>query len=199
MRHIMFDIETLDVESTAVVLSIAMIEFKLDETPTYQELLNRAAFVKFNVHEQILKYKRTVNQSTVDWWKKRSKLVREVSLKPRPDDVSVLEGLEILRQKAGCRSDFKRNNNVMFWARGGLDQTVFESLCRSVGQTAFTHYSNWRDVRTAVELLVEGAVHGYVEVPLIHQDAVAKHDPRCDCAYDIMQLLLNNYRGKESE
>jgi len=192
MRHIMFDIETTDVESTAAVLSIATIEFTLEEIPNYRSLLERAVFVKFDAKEQIQKYKRTVDPATMEWWSKRSQIVRDVSLKPKPTDFSVLEGLETLRTASNCNSDPNKNHDVMFWARGGLDQVVFESLCRSVGQTAFTHYSNWRDVRTAIDLVVGGAVKGYVEVPGLPQDIVHKHDPRADCAYDIMQLLLNN-------
>jgi hypothetical protein len=133
------------------------------------------------------------------WWAKRSKIVRDVSIKQKPDDMSVLEGLEYLRKSLNCDSDPNKNKNIMFWARGGLDQTVFESLCRSVGQTAFTHYSKWRDVRTAVELLVEGAVDGYAEVPGLPQDQVHKHNPIHDAAYDIMQLLINNQTRKEDE
>lgn len=192
MRHIMFDIETTDVESSAAVLSIAMIEFKLEEKPVYSELLKRAIFVKFDVAEQIKTYHRTVDKETMAWWKKRSQIVRDVSLTPKPTDLSLIDGLEMLRQSGGFEKEARHNQDVMFWQRGGLDQVVFESLCRAAGQPVFAHYSNWRDVRTAVELLVEGAVHGYCEVPGLHQDTVHKHDPIADCAYDICQLLVNN-------
>lgn len=188
----MFDIETTDVESSAAVLSIALIEFKLDEVPVYEDLLKRAVFVKFNIEEQIRKYHRSVDKDTMKWWSKRPQIIRDVSLKPKETDLSVEDGIAILRDGAGCRPQMRQNQDVMFWARGSLDQVVFESLCRSAGQEAFSHYSNWRDVRTAVELLAEGAVHGYVEVPGCHQDTVHKHDPVHDCAYDIMQLLVNN-------
>lgn len=196
-RHIMFDIETTDVESSAAVLSIALIEFKLDEVPVFENLLKRAVFVKFNVEEQIRKYHRTVDPETMKWWSKRPLLTRQVSLTPKETDLSVEDGIAILRDGAGCDVNQRKNQDVMFWARGSLDQVVFESLCRSVGQQAFSHYSNWRDVRTAVELLAEGAVHGYVEVPGCPQDSVHKHDPIHDCAYDIMQLLVNNISKTE--
>ena len=190
----MFDIESLDVESTAVVLSIAMIEFNLDEKPVYKDLIDRAIFVKFDVDHQIKNYHRTVSKETLEWWAKRSLIVKEKSFKPNVCDVSVLEGLEILRTKGNFKKEAKYNQDVMFWARGGLDQVVFEGLCRAVGEPVFAHYSNWRDVRTAVELLVEGSVHGYCIVPGLDQDTVHKHDPVCDCAYDIMQLLVNNLK-----
>jgi hypothetical protein len=188
----MFDIETLDVESSAAVLSIAMIEFALDEKPVYKDLLNRAHFIKLDAREQITKYKRTVDKATLEWWSKRSKLVRDVSLTPKPDDLPLLEGLEKIRTLSGCSMDMKKNFQVMFWQRGGLDQVVFESLCRSADHPVFTHYSNWRDVRTALDLTVEGCVHGYAPVPWMDQDTVHKHDPVADCAYDICQLLVNN-------
>lgn len=184
--------ETLDVESSAVVLSVAMIEFKLDERPDYDELIKRATFVKFDAKEQIQKYHRTVNQETLDWWKKRSKLTRERSVTPSADDKPLLEGLEILRLAAGCQTEMKKNFGVMFWQRGGLDQLVFESLHRSASLQPFSHFSNWRDVRTALDIMVEGCVHGYAVVPWLDQDRVHKHDPVADCAYDIVQLLMNN-------
>jgi len=192
MRHIMFDMETLDVESSAVVLSIAMIEFSLDEKPLYTDLINRATFVKFDAKEQITQFKRTVNKETIDWWSKRSKLTRDRSVTPKPDDVPLLKGLEILRLAAGCQTEMKKNFGVMFWQRGGLDQLVFESLHRSAGLQPFSHFSNWRDVRTALDITVEGCVHGYAVVPWLDQDTVHKHDPVADCAYDIVQLLMNN-------
>ena len=48
----MFDIETLDAESTAVVLSASIIHFEIGEQYTYEQLLERACFVKFNAQEQ---------------------------------------------------------------------------------------------------------------------------------------------------
>lgn len=197
MRHIMFDIETTDVESTAVILSCAMIEFKLEEKPVFQDLVNRAYFFKFDAKEQISQFKRTVDKATMEWWSKRPQLIREVSLTPKSDDLKLLDGIEKIRIAAHCQREMKKNFGVTFWQRGGLDQLVFESLCRSAGVPVFSHYSNWRDVRTAIELLNEGAVHGYVEVPGCHQDTVHKHNPVHDCAYDIMQLLLNNLKVGE--
>ena len=47
-----FDVETLGVESTAVVLSAALIHFDPEKRPTYQDMLDNACFVKFSVKEQ---------------------------------------------------------------------------------------------------------------------------------------------------
>jgi 3' exoribonuclease, RNase T-like len=195
MRHIMFDIETTDVESSAACLSVAQIEFTLEEIPNYQDLLKRATFVKFNVADQIKNYHRTVDAATMDWWKKRPQIIREVSLLPKPTDLSLVDGLEILRATAGLDTNPRKNRDLRFWQRGGLDQLVFESLCRACGQQPFIHFSSWRDVRTTVELVCEGAVDGYVEVPGLPQDWVQKHHPVHDCAYDICQMLVNNIKS----
>ena len=48
-----FDVETLGVESNAVVLSAALIQFDVDKRPTYQDLLDNACFVKLNSKDQI--------------------------------------------------------------------------------------------------------------------------------------------------
>lgn len=60
-----FDIESLGVESNAVVLSAALIYFDPEKRPTYQDLLDEACFVKFKSKEQA-KVGRTVTLSTLE-------------------------------------------------------------------------------------------------------------------------------------
>jgi hypothetical protein len=64
----MFDVETLGVESNCVVLSAAMVHFDPEKRPTYQDLLDNACFVKFDVKQQ-LTAGRSASKSTLGWWK----------------------------------------------------------------------------------------------------------------------------------
>ena len=195
MKQVMFDIETLGIESTCVVLSFAAIPFELNEAPDYQELLDRACFVKLHVQQQIKEFKRTVDKETMDWWAKQSDLAKEKSFNiDNKRDTDAATGLSILRDSLGLKKKTEDNKDFVFWARGSLDQLVIDSLSKKVHGQMLIPFSNWRDVRTAVDLLNEGSVGGYCRVPGFDSGVVLKHDPVHDCAFDIMQLLAQNYK-----
>jgi hypothetical protein len=181
-----FDIESLGVESNAVILSAAIIHFDPEKRPIYQDLLGDACFVKFNVQEQT-NAGRTISKSTFDWWKEQHRYVKEVSLHPSRDDVSMKTGIKTLHD---YMAKFPNADKQTMWARGSLDQLVIDSLCVQVGMQEITGYHMWRDVRTAVDLLY-GTTNGYVEVdhPLFKRHEVIKHHPVHDCALDAMQLM----------
>ena len=62
-----FDVETLGVESNAVVLSAALVHFDPEQRPDYQTMLDGACFVKFKAKDQIERLKRTVDIGTLEW------------------------------------------------------------------------------------------------------------------------------------
>lgn len=178
-----FDIETLGTESTSVVLSAAIIEFDMESDFTYKELIERATFVKFDAKEQIQKYGRTVDKTSLEWWNKQCSHSRKQSLTPSSLDVFAIDGIDIFRDV--IKPGFK------IWTRGSLDQIVFDSLCKSVGTEPIAHYKVWRDIRTAVDLLRETSRDGYCKIRddvEFDGNDVIKHDPVHDCAYDIMML-----------
>ena len=181
-----FDIESLGVESNAVVLSAAIIHFDPEKRPTYQDLLDNACFVKFDVKEQ-MSVGRTASKSTLEWWKSQHEYVRKVSLDPSREDMTVENGMQKFYE---YMAKFPNAKQQTIWARGSLDQLVIDSLCVQVGLQEITGYHMWRDVRTAVDLLY-GTTNGYVEVdhPLFKRHEVIKHHPVHDCALDAMQLM----------
>lgn len=180
----MFDIETLGVESTALILSASIIHFDPEENPTYDSLLSKALFVKFNAKEQA-DAGRTIDKSTLEWWRGQHEYVRKISLLPSGDDVSVVDGLTAIREYI---KNYRKKGDETFWARGSLDQMGIDSLCKAFDQPLLTRYNNWRDVRTAIDCLRETARDGYCEVPNFDRENVIKHHPTHDCAYDIMML-----------
>lgn len=177
----LFDIETLGTESTSVVLSASIIEFDATKKYTYDELLSSAVFVKFNVKEQVQTYKRTIEKGALEWWKKQTEYVQSISLKPDSTDLSAIQGIQIIKDHI--------SPNEKIWARGSLDQMVIDSLCRNAGIESISEYNNWRDVRTAIDLMKDTANNGYCDVPNFNRQDVIKHHPSHDCAYDIMMLL----------
>ena len=196
----LFDIETMGIESTSVVLSAAIINFDLDEvlpdellnekkmTEIYHDFFNRACFVKFDTKSQVLDG-RLVTKSIVDWWAKQADIPRKLSVPPRATDLDPARGMDVLKKYI----DENGGNQQMFFARGSLDQMAIDSLAMSVGEKPLAMYNQWRDVRTAVDLLAEsGYGNGYCRVKHFNPEAhVIKHDPRHDCAYDIMMLLYH--------
>jgi hypothetical protein len=182
-----FDVETLGVESNAVVLSAALIHFEPSEKPTYQNLLDNACFVKFKAKDQIERLKRTVDLGTLEWWKNQHEYVRQVSFEPNSIDVLVEDGITTFHN---YMNKYKDADKQTMWARGSLDQMAIDSLAVKVGMQQITGYNVWRDVRTAVDILY-GTSNGYTDV--VHADfnrhEVIKHHPVHDCALDAMQLM----------
>ena len=182
----MFDVETLGVESTSVVLSASIIHFDSNDTVDYDQLLQKALFVKLDVDTQVKQYNRIIDKETLEWWDKQHDFVKRVSLKPSADDLHPTEAVRKLREYVNSYGGDKT-----IWARGSLDQMSIDSLAVAVGEEKIVMYNMWRDVRTAVDLLCETAKDGYCEVahPTFKRHNVIKHHPTHDCALDVMMLL----------
>jgi hypothetical protein len=140
-----------------------------------------------DVQYQLKELKRVAQKDTIDWWSKQHEYVRSVSLKTSDLDMSPLEAIRTLRDYA---AQFPEKDQTV-WARGSLDQMCIDSLTRQLDQELIFPYNNWRDVRTAVDLLCATSKDGYCEVkhPTFQRHNVIKHDPVHDCAYDAMMLL----------
>lgn len=180
------DIETLGTESNAVVLSAALLYFDQTKTYQFQELIDSACFVKFDAKEQVSKYKRLVEKSTVEWWQKQDKEVQKLSLAPRETDVTAEKGIRVLQQYIRDHSTEKKE---VCWIRGTLDQVCMDSLCKSVELPFLFDYYQYRDVRTALDLIKETTKRGYCRIPNFDLKQVNKHDPVHDVALDAMMLM----------
>jgi hypothetical protein len=182
-----FDIETLGVESTSVVLSAAIVYFDISKNPSYQDLLDNALFVKFNSKDQIKRLDRVVDLGTLEWWKNQHEYTRKVSLEPSSEDVSAEDGIIMLHN---YMNKIPNANKMTMWTRGSLDQMAIDSLCKRVDMQMLTGYNMYRDVRTAVDCFT-GSTNGYcnVEYPGFDRAAVIKHHPVHDCALDAMMLM----------
>lgn len=183
----MFDIETLAVHSDAVVLSAAMIYWDAEEDFTYNDLIDRAIFVKFDAKEQIKVYNRVVDKDTLQWWSKQGDFQRKISLDKSEDDVSTVDGVNAINAYYKMHT---KEREPMVWARGNMDGIVYESLAKVAGIELNHHYGQWRDVRTAVDILYASSKNGYCDVDKVgfNRYDVIKHHPVHDCALDIMMM-----------
>lgn len=177
------DIETLSHKENAVVLSCALTYFTTTEQYTFESLIEKTCFVKFDAKEQIQKYKRGISKSTVDWWKKQSKEAKEFSLTPSSQDVSLSVGAEKLRSYVKEHSKGKE----LVFCRGSLDQFVMCDLFEQLELPQLFNYYQYRDFRTAIECLKDNAERGYCELPGL--TGVIQHNPIHDNCRDILMLL----------
>lgn len=184
------DIETLDIRSSAVVLSVGMTYIR-DNTPqSYEAILNNSIFIKMDVKPQIA-MGRTVGTTTVDWWGRQAEIVKKKSYYPSDKDVHPKDAFAIL---AKWLSQYNLSSELV-WARGGMDQLVMEDLATQLDLPNLVKYHVFRDVRTALEILYPLAKNGYVEVDDTKClgftiDKVLKHAPEHDCAYDMAMLMF---------
>ena len=185
----MFDIETLGIESNSVILSMACIYFDPKQTYTYNQLVDSAFFVKLDVIQQRERLGRTETMSTLEWWSGQSETTKKLSFYRSNDDYVAENAIEALREWS---QQFPNHDKCTVWARGNLDQMAIGSLEIACKLRTVFHFGRWRDVRTAVDLLT-GSTDGYCDIKDFDRNQVIKHDPRHDCAYDIMMLL---YGGK---
>jgi hypothetical protein len=189
-----FDIETMGVESTSVVLSFACTQFNPDDKPSPQTLRENTFFAKLNVMDQIKRLNRTIDRDTINWWSKQCADAKNKSFKPSPSDLLVEDALD---QFMVWRKQYPMKKEWV-WARGNLDQCVFNSLEKACDrEVIFPHYI-WRDMRTAVDFLYN-TTNGYTNVVYDGFDVdlhITKHDPIDDCILDVMMLLYGVDKGE---
>jgi hypothetical protein len=189
-----FDIETMGVESTAVVLSFACTYFDPNDKPSPETLRKNTFFAKLNATDQIQRLSRTVDRGTIEWWAKQCENVKNKSFKPLSTDLIVEDALDEFTK---WRKQYPKEKQWV-WARGNLDQCVFNSLERACNrEVIFPHYI-WRDLRTAIDFLYN-TLNGYTTVQYEGFDRelhITKHNPIDDCILDAMMLMYGVDAGE---
>ena len=172
-----------------MILSAALVYFDQTKTYTPKELLDNTCFVKFDIKDQTQKYKRTIEKSTVEWWKGQEKAIQQISVFPSSNDVTAEKGIKILREYI---RDNTIEKNEICWIRGTLDQILLDSLCKDLKVPFIFNYYQYRDVRTALDLIKETTKRGYCKIPNFDFKQVVKHDPRWDVVLDAFMLMYGD-------
>lgn len=174
--HIMLDIETLGIGSNSVVFSIGMIPIFINTNspvPQYRSGgINRGFYRTLSVGEQINKFNRTVDTSTLVYW----------SRLPADAQAELLQAMGIgegfLEETLTAASNWIRYNSVnrgmtpIIWGKGpSFDCTILSNLYRAVGMKVPWLFRDERCVRTADHLLRKA-------LPTVPQEIVhhALHD-----------------------
>lgn len=191
--HVMYDWETTDNRPTSAVASIAVILFRPEELKTFEELVDSALRVKFDIAEQFSKFGRTWNQSTIDWWRHPDQAEAYKSvIAPSVDDVSLSEFGPILDRWL-ADNGYQANVGEKIWTRGNnFDPPIFSSIYEQFGWEEPMPWWNIRDVRTEIDAVTpywqpdhEG--YGYIK-DFPYPDGFIKHKEEHDCARDILMM-----------
>lgn len=180
---VVIDTETLDTQSTAVVLTISAIRFNRHgdgmgigiEGGKLQEQGPHQLHVMVNVTEQLI-HGRSVSASTAKWWREQSQDAKNSVI--NGDTMPVAEVMDLL-------TDFIGDSQV--YCRGtDFDPPILQSLYRMVGKKAPWKYNQVRDVRTYIDAL-SGGTKGYLE-EWDQPEWLIPHHSLHDCIRDAMQM-----------
>lgn len=195
LKHIIIDIETLGFASDCVVLSLGatVFTFETDRPNDYNQYVLDGFYAKFDAREQVTKYGRSMDDDTIEWWRKQPEDARTVT-KPSPDDVSLLDGMDQLNSWIRASGYDWRNSFV--WSRGTyFDFPKLEHIYNQIGVKPA--YNGWkiRDTKTYCDVLTggnSGLYHPKVTpAEFVHHHAL--HDAALDAyrCVELFQLLAN--------
>ena len=194
----MLDVETAAKTTEAVLLSVGIVYFDPAKKPSVTDMRSDSVFVKFDAAEQIKKYHRKTQKSTMDWWMKQSDEAKKYSLIPNKElDQTLEDGMENLRK-------FVKEHNASFsdycWVRGFLDSMIMDSVEEQLEIKPIFNYNKYRDVRTALDFLYN-STNGYPDYEYPYDDpyddigTLIAHHPVDDSIRDAVLMIY----GKEKE
>lgn len=189
MNSIIYDFETLSQNMiTGAAVSLAALSFDADRFKKndgyeYEELLGMTKTIKFDVQEQVQKYNRTIQKSTLDWWKKQSEEAQK-QLKPSSDDVSISELYSWLT------SEFDIPSAKTVWTRGNtFDPIILRTLLDATGDSdPFTQWWGIRDTRSFIDGMLYGSGIRNTFIPDGLKEKFVGHDPKHDVVMDVMRM-----------
>lgn len=183
-----FDIETLDIRPSAIVLSLGVVLFPINKTNKFSELLENGINLYFNKEQQIAK-NRTTSPDTIQWWSNQSPASREclnINEHMQTDCRELHPALWALYK----RIDYKPNAKKTRWfSRGSFDHTILESFCHDMDIETPYKYWCWRDSRS----FLDGAKAEYNKNKIDKPEGYIPHNSIHDAAYDayMLQRALN--------
>ena len=187
MDMLIFDFETLSQNPIdGAVVSLALLTFSEDimllNGYTYEELLRNVKFVKFDVQDQVDKWNRKIESSTLDWWAQQTKEAR-ASIKPHPSDVSITEMIPWMTShfdSKKIKTVFTRNNT--------FDPVIVQSIAKDFAMAVPYDWWKIRDTKSFIMGLTYGTDIRDSFIPPDCENKYVKHDPRHDVVLDVMRL-----------
>lgn len=187
MDMLIFDFETLSQNPIdGAVVSLALLTFSEDilllNGYTYEELLRNVKFIKFDVQDQVNKWNRKIEESTLEWWSQQTKEAR-ASIKPHPSDVSITEMIPWMS------SHFDRQKvKIVFTRNNTFDPVIVQSVSKDFNMPVPYDWWKIRDTKSFIMGLTYGTDIKDSFIPPDCENKYVKHDPRHDVVLDVMRL-----------
>jgi hypothetical protein len=185
---LIYDFETLSQKpSNGVVVSLAMINYSMQRFISmpyeYDELLEKAQFIKFNVADQVKSYNRKIEKATLKWWDDQTEEAK-AQLKPSPNDRSIADLYNFIVQNTHIH-----NLKRVYTRRNTFDPIFMSSIMETTGNP---EPYDWWLVRDTISF-IDGLTIGSDDIrdnfiPDGLKDKFVAHDPRHDVAMDIMRM-----------
>ncbi len=186
--HLSIDTETLGMRENTVVLSIGCAAFQLipNGENNYEKYVTGGFHVKFDVKEQITRYKRSTDQSTIDWWRQQEPAAQKI-LKPSEQDVDMESGLMMLND--WIKQSGYRWKDSYVWSRGTyFDFPKLEHMYFQAGVKCGFNTWKIRDTRTYIDILT-GVDNGQYEPQGGFPRSFVKHNALHDAAMDAYRMV----------
>lgn len=194
INTVIIDIETLDTAPTAVILSIGAFAFdRFDLNGTLENIKNSSIeknegpyhlYYVCNLNDQLVSSKRTISQSTLDWWRRQShENNKHIFLNYNSQNLE--KALNALLDKM---NEWKRlSDNFRFYFRGtDFDPVIIKNAFSEYGLPTPWEYYNVRDVRTYIDAL-SGDDSGYLDGHKLSFNYI-KHNSLHDAMRDAEQM-----------
>jgi hypothetical protein len=184
---LIFDFETLSQNPiNGALVSCALLTFDMDILSvngySYEELLNRVKYFKFDVKEQVDRWNRRVDPKTIDWWQQQSKEAL-ATIKPTADDRPLTEfipWMETHFERKSIKYVFTRNNT--------FDPVIVQSVCGDLNLVVPYDWWKIRDTKSFIMGLTWGHAIKDSFIPPMAENKYVKHDPRHDVVLDVARL-----------
>jgi len=186
---VIYDFETLGQDQVnSAVLSFAMITFSerhyTGDPYQFDELVDKAKYIKFDVQDQVTNYGRKIDKNTLDWWNEQGPEAKK-QLKPSSSDRKISELYGFIKENTQGLSIKK------CYSRGNTFDPMFLTfIMRATNNPEPIHWRTVRDTRSMIDGMSFGMKLDNTFMPDGYQDRMLKHDPRHDIAMDIIRMQL---------
>ena len=177
------DMETLGTSERAIILTIGVLcvpdNYEQDDP---KELYNLGKLYHLNPIEQEKVYNRTMNFSTIQWWSTQNPDVFKEQMNCE-NAMNLHRAVDDILHYLSKNGLFNRDEKNIIWSRGLFEVKLWEGLIKDLKYKDSIMFWQWRDSRTACDVLC-GDPNGKIkELPGLN-----KHDPLSDCILDYFRL-----------
>lgn len=188
-QNVTIDLETLDTETTAKILSIGIVPFNFGEQISFEELCNRPSSLYIKIDMTSYAYTArffTESISTAQWWEEQGTEARHV-LEPSLDDVGIQAALEKMKAHLTEHVEpLKRGQGQVFCRGYDFDGGILNNALEQFEIAKPWGYNRFRCVRTVIDTLA-GTRNGYVEED--KPDGFIHHHALHDAAKDTLSMI----------